>query len=188
MRRIFLAINPPPEVRRGVWDATASLREIPSSVRWTPESKIHLTLKFLGPISEDQLQSLAATLTEVARTHAAPMMHIGSVGAFPNFRRPRVIWMGVAPEPRLELLQHDVEVACAALGHELDGRPFRPHLTLGRWRETSSADEVTPLRAAAKKVRFTDEFLVQSIDVTQSVPGAAGSTYSVLSSAPMRGN
>lgn len=148
---------------------------------------MHLTLKFLGPISEDQLQSLAVTMTEVACTHAAPMMHIGSVGAFPNFRRPHVIWIGVAPDPRLELLHHDVEVACAKLGHELDGRPFRPHLTLGRWPETNAADEVTPLRTAAKKVRFTDEFLVQSIDVMESVPGAAGSTYSVLSSAPMIG-
>ena len=80
--------------------------------------------------------------------------------------------MGVDPEPRLELLHHDVEVACAKLGYELDGRPFRPHLTIGRGATRGSAAERASLRTAAKKVRFTDEFLVQSIDVMQSVPGA----------------
>lgn len=185
--RVFLAINPPPELRRDAWAATAPLRESPIDVAWVAEPKIHLTLKFLGPLPESVIEALSSAMREIALRHAALMVSVGSVGAFPNLRKPRVIWMGVDPEPRLELLHHDVEVACAQLGHELDGRPFRPHLTLGRVRDRLTADDTRSLRVAAKRIRFSDAFHARSIDVMQSVPGPGGSTYSVLASAPMRG-
>ncbi|HET9425986.1 MAG TPA: RNA 2',3'-cyclic phosphodiesterase, partial [Gemmatimonadaceae bacterium] len=186
--RIFLAINPPAEVRRRIWDATVALREAHRGVAWVAEPKIHLTLKFLGVVPEAAVDPLSDAMVEVARTHAPPLVHLQTVGAFPDLRRPRVVWLGVDPEPRLELLHHDVEVACERIGHELDGRPYRPHLTLGRVREAGTADVIKALRMAARRVRFSDEFHVQSIDVMQSVPGSAGSTYTVLASAPMKGS
>lgn len=185
--RIFLAINPPAEVRRGAWEATAPLRKAGGQVGWVAEPKIHLTLKFLGEMAEPAVAPLVDAMSALARTHAPPVVHLRSVGAFPTFRKPRVIWLGVDPEPRLELLHHDVEVACEKLGHELDGRPYRPHLTLGRMRAPLALDEAKALRAAAKRIRFTDDFYARSIDVMQSVPGPGGSTYSVVASAPMRG-
>jgi RNA 2',3'-cyclic 3'-phosphodiesterase len=183
--RIFLAINPPAAVQRGAWEAIEPLRDAHSGVAWVAQPKIHLTLKFLGPISESAAGVLSQAMLDVARTHAPPLVHLQGVGAFPSFRRPRVIWLGVEPEPRLELLHHDVEVACATLGHELDGRPYRPHLTLGRVRDAGTPEAIKALRMAAKRVRFSDEFHAGSIDVMQSVPGPEGSTYSVLASAPM---
>src|SRR3954469_25885434 len=120
--RIFLAINPPAEVRRRVWDATAPLRELSPEVAWIPEAKIHLTLKFLGELPEEGVAPLTSAVSELASTHAAPTIDLPSIGAFPNFRRPHVVWMGIDPAPRLELLHHDVELACDRLGHELEGR------------------------------------------------------------------
>lgn len=185
--RIFLAINLPLALRRAVWEATTPLRETAANVAWVAERKIHLTLKFLGALDESALGSLTQTMMDVARAHAAPRVEVHGVGAFPNFRRPRVVWLGIEPEPRLELLHHDIEVACAALGHELDGRPYRPHLTLGRVREPGTADAMKALRMVANRVRFTDEFHAQTIDVMQSIPGPGGSAYSVLASAPLKG-
>jgi 2'-5' RNA ligase len=129
-----------------------------------------------------------SSMADVARTHARPIVHLGTVGAFPSFRRPRVIWMGIAPEPKLELLHHDVELACDRLGHELDGRPYRPHLTLGRVRHPLGEASLKALRSAARQVRFSDEFSARMIDVMQSVPGPGGSTYTVVGSAPTRGS
>ena len=185
--RIFLAINPPEDVRRRVWEATAPLREASADVAWVPERKIHLTLKFLGETPDAGVADLSASMTAMARTHAAPMVHLSSVGAFPNFQRPRVIWIGIEPEPRLELLHHDVELACHALGHELEGRPYRPHLTLGRVRHQLAVEDLSRLRAAAKRIRFTDEFQARSVDVMRTTPGEGGSTYTMITSAPMRG-
>jgi 2'-5' RNA ligase len=169
-----------------VWEATAPLRESSPDVSWIPEPKIHLTLKFIGEMADEVIPPLASAMTELARTHAAPAVHLGSVGAFPSFRRPRVIWMGIEPEPRLELLHHDVELACDRLGHELDGRPYRPHLTLARVRRPLEEEAVRTLRMTAKRIRFTDEFFARTIDVMESVPGPGGSTYGVVASAPMR--
>ena len=185
--RIFLAINPPAEVRREAWSAAAPLRETGADISWVAEPKIHLTLKFLGETPEAAIGPLIEAMTAIARTHAAPVVHLRTVGAFPTFRKPRVIWLGVDPEPRLELLHHDVEIACEQLGHELDGRPYRPHLTLGRVRGTLALEEAKVLRAAAKRIRFSDDFHARSIDVMQSIPGPGGSTYTVVASAPMRG-
>ena len=186
--RIFLAINPPADVRHRVWEVTAPLREVAPDVSWVPEPKIHLTLKFIGQMAEEGIAPLVAAMTEIARTHAAPMVHLATVGAFPNFRRPRVIWMGIDQEPRLELLHHDVELACEKLGHELEGRAYRPHLTLARVRRPLGEAPLKALRVAAKRIRFTDDFHARTIDVMQTTPGPVGSTYNILATAPMRGS
>lgn len=186
--RLFLAINPPEEVCRAAWIAAAPLREIAAPISWVAELKLHLTLKFLGPQPESAVAPLAEMLTAVARSHSMPLVQIGGVGVFPNFRRPRVVWIGVEPDPRLELLHHDIEIACAGLGYELDGQPFRPHITIGRLKQQSIADDLRPLRSLARKVRFTDEFFVRSIDLMQSVPGPGGSSYSTVIAAPVRGS
>ena len=186
--RIFLAINPPADVRRRVWEAAAPLRDIAPEVAWIPEDKIHLTLKFIGDVPETAIDPLVSSMTDTARTHAAPMARLATVGAFPNFRKPRVIWMGMDQEPRLELLHHDVELACDKLGYELEGRPYRPHLTLARVRKPLDDDTRKALRTSARRIRFTDEFHARTIDVMQSQPGPGGSKYIVLASAPMRGN
>ena len=186
--RLFLAINPPLEVRRAAWDVTAPLRDTAAGVAWVPEHKIHLTLKFLGEQAESAVPRLVDLLTRLGQSHAPPLIRINGAGAFPNFRQPHVVWLSVDPEPRLELLQHDVEVAAASLGYELDGRPFRPHLTIGRVKGTLTATERRVLRTGAGKVRFTHEFFVSSLDLMQSIPDPTGSRYAVLATAPMRGS
>jgi 2'-5' RNA ligase len=92
--------------------------------------------------------------------------------------------MGVEPEPRLELLHHDVEVAFDKLGFEIEGKAFRPHLTIGRLRSKLDAETAKALRTAAGRIRFSDEFPAVSIDLMQSIPGAT--TYTMLHAAPMR--
>lgn len=181
--RLFLAINLPPDLRRAVWDAASAVRDTLPDVAWVAESKIHLTLKFLGEQPETALAPLAESMRAIGQSHTAPAVRVGGLGAFPNFRRPNVVWIGVEPEPRLELLHHDIEVACHQHGYEIDGRAFRPHLTLGRVKRRGTADETRALRLEARKVRFTDEFLTRSIDVMQSLNG----TYTTLASAPLRG-
>src|SRR4051812_24779289 len=130
--RLFLAINLTPEVRHTIAEAAAPLKAIAPELSWVNEDKIHLTVKFLG----EQPEEMAATVTEAMRSvgtrNRAIDVEIGGVGAFPNFRRPRVVWIGVTPDPKLELLHHDVESACESLGLPVDGKPFRPHLTLAR--------------------------------------------------------
>ena len=184
--RLFLAINLPPDVRREIAAASAPLRECAPELAWVDGSLLHLTLKFLGEQPAERLDELQAALAAVTGRHRELVMTVGGIGAFPNFRRARVVWMGVEQEPRLELLHHDVEVACEALGFELDGRPFRPHLTLARVKDKPSEERMRMLSRAARRTAYRADFTVRSIDLMRSEPTPSGSRYSVVVSAALR--
>lgn len=184
--RLFLAINLPAEVRQRAADAAAPMRDAVPGIAWVPPEKLHLTLRFLGEQPDAVAPELDRLVHDVAAAHSAFSIGLRGIGGFPTLRRARVVWMGVQPEPRLELLHHDIELACAAIGFELEGRPFRPHVTLGRVRAPLDAERVDRLRAAARTIRYRDEFLVQSIESMQSVTGPSGSAYARLASAPLR--
>lgn len=184
--RLFLAINFPAEVRREITAATATLRDSAPELAWIDQTLLHLTLKFLGNGSPVTVEAARDALAGVAGRHRELLMSIGGIGAFPNFRRARVVWMGVAQEPRLELLHHDVEVAFERLGFEVDGRPFRPHLTIARVKHAPPEQRLRELARAAKRTEYRDDFVVRSIDLMRSDLGPGGPAYVTLASAALR--
>lgn len=184
--RLFLAINLPVDVRREVAIATEPLREILPQASWVSELRLHLTLKFFGERPEEEVQALRGAMAAAAGRHRELMLDLGGVGAFPNFRKARVVWFGVEQSPRLELLHHDVELAYGELGFEVEGRPFRPHLTLARVKERLDEQQAKELSRAAKRVEYRTNVVIRSVDLMCSELGPAGSSYTMLASAPLR--
>lgn len=188
--RLFLAINLPAPMRRDIRAATAPMRAATldhDAVKWLDEDHLHITLKFLGEQPDDAADALRASLRTAVTAHAAFTLDVGGLGAFPNLRAPRVVWMGVSHDPKLELLQHDVERACASLGYPLDGRAFRPHITLGRARERVAAGDARAIAAAARTVRFATAAPARNVDVMQSELGPHGARHTLLASIPLAG-
>lgn len=186
--RLFLAINLPPDVRQAIaTEVAAPLQMVAPELAWVREPSLHLTVKFLGEQPPELVPDLVAALRIVGERNKVIEVEIGGVGAFPNFRRPRVVWIGVSPDPKLELLHHDVEFACEGLGIPLDGKPFRPHLTLARVKQRG-ADSITlrKLARAAEEVAHVEEVLITSVDLMQSEMSARGSQYRLLASTPLR--
>jgi RNA 2',3'-cyclic 3'-phosphodiesterase len=186
--RLFLAINLPDSVRRAIaTEVAAPLQAIAPAMTWVRESALHLTVKFLGEQPPEMVPKLTDALRTVGERNRVIEVEIGNVGAFPNFRRPRVVWIGVSPDPKLELLHHDVESVCEELGLPVDGKPFRPHLTLARVKPRS-ADPMTlrKLAHAAEEVAFVEETLITSLDLMQSELTAGGSRYRLVSSTSLR--
>lgn len=186
--RLFLAINLAPAVRQAVIDATTSLRDAAPTLSWVDETRVHLTLKFLGEQPPQVADALAQSMERITLRHRPFSMQLRGIGAFPNFRRARVVWLGIEKEPRLELLHHDIEVACEALGFELDGRAFRPHLTLARVKDRTPEDELRRLSRAAKHVHFEEEAGVASVDLMRSKLHPTAARYECLHSAALRFN
>ena len=184
--RLFLAINLEPDLRRVIHDATSPLRDAAPSMTWVREPQLHLTLKFFGEQPPEVADRVTEAMTGVASRHKHVPITIGGVGAFPNLRRPRIVWMGIEQSPRLELLHHDVELACEAAGFDVDARPFRPHLTLARSKGRSNTDELRALSRAARRTTAEVESVVESIDLMASELSSNGSTYRMVSASRLR--
>jgi RNA 2',3'-cyclic 3'-phosphodiesterase len=185
--RLFIALNLPDDVRTALHEATAPLREAaPRAVAWVRPEGVHLTLKFLGDVEEPRVAHVEAALRRVAAAHAVVRVAIGGVGAFPSLARPRVVWAGVEASPRLELLQHDVEAACAALGFEVEGRAFRPHVTLGRVRPNASAEPLRALAVAASRCDPRADVMVPTLDLMASTLMAGGARHDAVARLPFR--
>ena len=183
--RLFIAISFPPSLRQAIASATAPMRRAASTVAWVSEERLHLTLKFLGEVDEDRVQPLADALRGVGRGHRRLSLRVGGLGAFPTLRQPRVIWMGVERESRLELLRHDIEAACDGLGYQVEGRAFRPHVTLGRARDGLAAEEARALATAARAISYGEMMDVHSIDLMASERVPDGPRYRVVAAAPL---
>ena len=145
----------------------------------------HLTLKFLGDVGDDSLPAWWP------RRIARPLcMGAGDFdprrGAFPNFRRARVVWIGVEQERRLELLHHDLEIECESAGFEVEGRPFRPHVTLARVRSPlPRAHAIVRPRGAVGAPRATVP--VERITLFESTLAPSGARYRRVHSATLGG-
>lgn len=185
--RLFIAINLPSAIRRSIVDATARMREAAPRLSWVTEERLHLTIEFLGDQSDDTVPELEAALATAVAGHAPVTLGLRGLGAFPNLRAPRIVWLGVEPDPKLELLQHDLARACAELGFERDARAFRPHITLGRARTPLRAEAARALSAAARAVTWSAAVEATSVDIMESRLLPSGARYSVLAAIPLRG-
>jgi 2'-5' RNA ligase len=184
--RLFIAINLPPDHRRAIYEAAAPLRAAAGGVTWVGEDRLHVTLKFLGEQPEEAVATVDEALREVVAQYRPMTLELGGVGAFPSLRSPRVVYLGITPEAKLELLHHDVESACASLGYDIDGHAFRPHITLGRVKRELGGRAASSLASAAEAVQYADEVEVRSVDVMSSVLSRSGPAYSVVAALPLR--
>jgi len=146
---------------------------------------MHVTLKFLGEQDESLVNPLRDALEGVVPAHAAISGRTTEVGAFPNFRRPRVVWVGMTGERALQSLAGDIDRALTPLGIPREARPFQAHLTLGRVKGELVPAQSTALAAAAKLCRGSRELTVRTVDLMQSELGRGGSRYSVLAAVPL---
>jgi 2'-5' RNA ligase len=142
--RAFVALELEPIVRGAIGELQASLRHRVAGIRFIRPDGIHLTLRFLGETTPDQVERLRPALAAAAAACPPGEARLAQLGTFPERGSPRVLWLGLEiPAPFLEL-QKACERAARAAGFEGEGRPFRAHLTLGRWRDRAALPELPP--------------------------------------------
>lgn len=142
--RLFVALEPPEPVRRRLGAIQADLKRTAGrqaqDVKWVDPAKIHLTLQFLGGVPEERVADIQTALTGAAEGARPLTLEVRGAGGFPNARRPRVIWAGVGGEVEpLAALVADIGRRLTPLGYAPEERPFSPHLTLGRARDSRGA-------------------------------------------------
>ena len=178
--RVFVAVNASREERARLGQASSVLRDAGFPVRWVPTDNVHLTLKFLGEVSEERREELAAAVDGAVAGLGTVRMTVGGFGAFPSLRRPNVIWVGIELNEQLETLQNRLESELAALGFAKETRPFRPHLTLGRTRRGASPSEFAGLDRLAQQISYRDCFEVRAVELMRSRLLPGGAVYDVI--------
>ena len=149
------------------------------AVRWVPAENLHLTLKFLGDVEEAQVVAIRSALREALAGTAGFGVTARGLGVFPNARRPRVLWIGLAA-PELAQVAGRVDRALEPLGVERAATRFRPHATIGRWRRP----EPPGVSLREELTRWCDrefgEFRMDAVTLFRSTLRPAGATYSPL--------
>jgi 2'-5' RNA ligase len=125
----------PPAAQEDVGRLLRELRALDWPVRWVSDDGLHLTLKFFGEVTSDRVDAIEEMVQFAAQGMRPMQLTPLSGSGFPSSRHPRVLRLDVAAGPELELLQDRLERGGERLGFAPEGRPFRPHITLGRVRE-----------------------------------------------------
>lgn len=184
--RSFLAVDLPDAERQRAFAVSKRLRKAGVRVSWIPPERMHLTLRFLGEVTPDTISMITEQL-ENQYTAAEPFpLRLEGVGAFPHNRAPRIVWAGLAPlEGPLESVQAIAEAAAWHAGLPQENKRFRPHLTLGRVKDSKKAGALSPL--IEEEQGFSgDEFTVSSVSLYASQLTSSGPIYNRLREFPFR--
>ena len=182
--RVFVAIELPEQALAHLAGVVGRLHDANlRGVRTSSPAGIHLTLKFLGDISLQQLAPIENALRTALTEHGPFRLTLGEPGVFPNARRPRVLWVGVNGDVgALEAIAGAVEEALEPLGFPRDKRGFNAHLTVARIRDGTPAGERQ--RAAEALHTKTDaptiEIDVNAVSLMRSTLHPTGATYDCL--------
>ena len=186
MIRAFIALTPPVTLQQAFADVQATLQRLPFAFRWVKPAQVHLTLKFLGNIPPETVDSIARAMQQTVTTLAPFTVSVRGLGCFPHPAHPRVLWMGIdAPPDTLQPLHLRLETALTPLGFTPDHRPFRPHLTLARGQQRVHGHQLTTALEAYRDRHFGD-MLVERVSLLQSQLHRDGAVYTMLHSVPLQ--
>lgn len=182
--RLFVAADLPPDLLAALDESLASLRSSPefATARWTVPANQHVTLKFLGWVDAGTVDPVLESLAAVASSHELAAITVTGLGAFPSERRARVLWAGLHdPAGLLSALASDLDRALTPLGFEPETRPFRPHLTLARFKPPAS------IAGVLSEVPEVSEpsFEVNRVHLYRSHLHPRGARYEILRSLPL---
>lgn len=176
--RLFVALDIPDSVRAAIHESIEKWRPLSRQARWVRLEGMHITLKFIGEVAAEKLDPIEAALASIRSPHAIPIQYRG-VGFFPNAKRPRVLWAGIAADAALGDLAAAVGTALEPLGISREQRAFSPHLTLARFDPAAAIDRLQDAVAAAGPLEF-GQSVASEFHLYESALKRGGAEYTRL--------
>ena len=185
--RLFIAIDLNEDARGAIADEQRRLKvaigQTRATVKWVRPEQMHLTLVFLGEVAETRAQAIVDAIGQPVPQPPFDLAFAG-IGVFPPRGAPNVLWIGASAgeAPSVEL-QRQLADRVAQLGIPLERRPFHPHLTLARLKESRPSDRAAALGADRGTVVATVH--VDHATLYQSKLSSQGPTYIPLARATL---
>ncbi|MDD5633790.1 MAG: RNA 2',3'-cyclic phosphodiesterase [Candidatus Omnitrophica bacterium] len=178
--RSFIAIEMSDEARREFSKVISKLKDSGADVKWIDPDSLHLTLKFLGNIEETRVPDISKSILQITSNLDPFEMRLDGLGAFPNWTRPRVVWLGISEGGSLaKNIAEQIERTMESYGFEREKRSFSPHITLGRVRSGKNVDKLKKIADSIKVDPCLIE--VKEIILFRSQLTPHGAIYSPLS-------
>ena len=172
--RIFIALDIPQEIRARITEYREHAHALAPDARWARVEGLHVTLKFVGEVSDEVVQQMKGALAQVK---AAPFeVKFEGAGFFPNEKGARIFWVGVNGGDALPRLATSVDAALEKLGIKREDKDYHPHLTLAR----ASSHPLRELRPLLAQPPQFGTMTAREFFMYQSQPQRGGSKYTKL--------
>lgn len=183
--RCFIAIEIPETIKNKIEAYIKDLHPFAPKIKWASKNALHVTLKFLGHQTPQNMEKIITALLLMKQNHGSFEITVSESGAFPAKKRPRVIWLGIQPVPRETFLNLYawIEERLSAIGIEPEERNFSPHLTLAR---VKFPQDFSSMWQYMEQNPFGSQtFQVHEIVLMRSILKSSGAEYQVIQKYPL---
>ncbi len=189
--RSFIAIPLPVEIQSSLVEFGLKMGvNQRNGFRPVQSGNIHLTIKFLGDASLEQVKSVSACLAKIVQSQSTFRIVFEGIGAFPNWNLPRVIWAGISAPAELESLYQAIDQETKKLGFPSENRKFSPHLTISRVNSSMGDPQFARVIASLRVLPLPPlfgEMRADCVNLYRSVLQPGGAVYSLISRHPFLG-
>jgi 2'-5' RNA ligase len=179
--RTFIAIELDKTIKDTLSALIQKLDKGGRNIRWVKPQGMHLTLKFLGEVSEDKITEVKSVLGSIAKDYSRFPLSLKGTGTFPPAARvPRVVWIGIEKNEFLQNIHARVENELQNIRFPKEKNKYHPHLTLGRVKGPQNIETVMETLNQYKEAEFGG-MTVNKITLFQSTLKPTGAEYTILS-------
>ena len=185
--RSFLAFELPAGIQERLGIVSMELRKAGLPVRWVKIENIHLTIVFLGSVDNLVLEAVKEKAGTVVEDLSTIKIGLRGIGAFPHWRRPKVMWAGLNGDiEKLSRLRNTLNDELGLLGFKAEKRPYRPHLTLGRFKGPVKRNEDLRLIIDTYQDMVSEVYELNELVLFKSDLKPDGPVYTKMAAWPLK--
>jgi len=183
--RSFIAVNLNPEIKEYLTSLQAILYIPETKIKWVEKNNLHLTMKFLGYISSEQMELIKLILKEITSRYSPFIIKLSSnMGIFPTYQMPRIIWVGIKEGiSELKGLYNYLEDNLSNKGFPREDKDFSGHITIGRVKIIKDKTNFIQIVKRISVNNLSQE--VGSIDLMESKLTPNGPIYNIIAKFPL---
>ena len=186
--RAFIAIPMPPRVRQRAVSIRERFSHCGAVISWVHEENVHLTIRFLGNVPEEKIESVQEGIRRAVAGTGPFRMEVEEIGVFPNIKYPRILWMGVRePTQTLIALENRISSEMEVLGFPREEKVFSPHITLGRIKSLQGKNRFIQALHSPLQTLEGEKMTVEEVVLFRSELKRSGAMHTVLASIPLEG-